>query len=169
MTGAMMKKEMISQKNTTEKLLYAIVDQFEKYKINDMAMSEYRTFFENKIKLNRLITSGLSYSIFETMQNKTPFTKDEWANFLDISVKTLDRYKNANKNFKTSQSEKIIGMIEVMERGIEVFGEMGIFKRWLYTPIPALSNSEPIELLSTSYGKELVLDELTRIEHGIFA
>lgn len=155
--------------NNSEKLLYAIVDTFAKQQVNDIAVSEYRALFENKIKLNSLITSGLSYSIFETMQDKTPFTKNEWAHFLDISVKTLERYKNANKNFKAFQSEKIIGMIEVIERGVDVFGNMEIFKRWLYTPIPALSDSKPIELLSTSYGKDLVLDELTRIEHGVFA
>jgi putative toxin-antitoxin system antitoxin component (TIGR02293 family) len=103
------------------------------------------------------------------MQDITPFSKDEWARFLDVSVKTLDRYRQDNKSFKAFQSEKIIGMIEVIERGVKVFGDMDMFKRWLYAPVPALSDSKPIELLSSSYGKELVLDELTRIEHGIFA
>lgn len=169
MTGGAMDKSILTQNNNTEKVLYDIVGQFVKNQVNENAGLEYRTFFENKIKLNHLITSGLSYSIFETMQSNTPFSKDEWASFLDISPKTLDRYKNSNKSFKASQSEKIIGMIEVIKRGVEVFGEIEIFKRWLYVPIPAFSGTEPIELLSTSYGKELVLDELTRIEHGIFA
>ncbi|MDZ7797291.1 MAG: antitoxin Xre/MbcA/ParS toxin-binding domain-containing protein [Candidatus Marinimicrobia bacterium] len=158
-----------SNADNNEKLLYAVVNSFAGHQVNEPAMAKYRTLFENKVKLNRLITSGLSYSLFEAMQDNAPFSKDEWAHFLDVSVKTLDRYRQDNKRFRAFQSEKIIGMIEVIERGVDVFGDMGMFKRWLYTPIPALSDSKPIELLSSSYGKELVLDELTRIEHGIFA
>ncbi len=152
-----------------EKPLYAVVNSFTGHRVSEPLMAEYRTLFVNKVKLNQLITSGLSYSLFETMQDNTPFSKDEWARFLDVSVKTLDRYRQDNKSFKAFQSEKIIGMIEVIERGVDVFGDMDMFKRWLYASIPALSDSKPIELLSSSYGKELVLDELTRIEHGIFA
>ncbi|MFA6618213.1 MAG: antitoxin Xre/MbcA/ParS toxin-binding domain-containing protein [Candidatus Neomarinimicrobiota bacterium] len=153
----------------SEKHLYAIVNNFAKYQVSDSARAEYHNFFEDKFKLNQLITSGLSYSLFETIQNKTSFTKDEWAGFLDISVKTLDRYKEANKRFKALQSEKIISMIEVLDRGVDVFGDMIMFKRWLYSNIPALSNTKPIELLNTSYGKDLILDELSKIEHGVFA
>lgn len=152
-----------------EKHLYTIVNNFAKYQVSDTDRIEYHNFFEDKFKLNQIITSGLSYSLFESMQNKTSFTKDEWAGFLDVSVKTLDRYKEANKRFKALQSEKIISMIEVVDRGIDVLGDMGTFKRWLYSSIPALSNTKPIELLNTSYGKDLVLDELSKIEHGIFA
>lgn len=155
--------------NNSEKSLYAVVDSFGNRQVNDGAIAEYRTLFENKVKLDQMIKSGLSYSLFEKMKNNTPFSKDEWAQFLDVSVKTLERYKHDNKNFKAFQSEKIIGMIELIERGIEVFGDMEMFKRWLYTPIPALSDSKPMELLNSSYGKQVILDEIGRIEHGIFA
>jgi len=168
MTGGTMNKEIKIHKEP-ERLLYAMLDTLDKQQVHDAAAVGYRNLFDNKIQLNRLIMSGLSYSLFETMQDKTPFTKNEWANFLDVSIKTLDRHKQANKPFKTSQSEKIIGMMEVLERGIDVFGKMGIFKPWLYSTIPAFGDMRPIDLLSTSYGRELVLDELTRIEHGIFA
>jgi len=163
----MNKKIKIHEKPET--LLYAMLDTLDKQQVHDAAAMEYRSLFENKIQLNQLIMSGLSYSLFETMQDKTPFTKDEWAGFLDISIKTLDRYKQSNKHFKSSQSEKIIGMMEVLERGVDVFGKMGMFKHWLYSTVPAFGDIRPIDLLSTSYGRELVLDELTRIEHGIFA
>lgn len=163
-----MNKKTQTSKNP-ETVLYAMLDTFDEQQINEATAMEYRSLFDNKIKLNQLIMSGLPYSLFETMRYKTPFTKDEWAGFLDISIKTLDRYKQSNKHFKVSQSEKIVGMMEVLERGVNVFGKMEIFKHWLYSTIPAFSDTRPIDLLITSYGRELVLDELTRIEHGIFA
>jgi putative toxin-antitoxin system antitoxin component (TIGR02293 family) len=52
--------------------------------------------------------------------------------------------------------------------GLDVFGEMDKLKLWLNTPNYSLGNFKPIELLKYSYGKELVIGELTRINHGIF-
>ncbi|MDD3966768.1 MAG: DUF2384 domain-containing protein [Candidatus Marinimicrobia bacterium] len=153
----------------SETLLYAMLDGLNDPQVHDAVTVEYRSLFDNKVRLNQLIMSGLSYSLFEALRDKTPFSKDEWAAFLDVSIKTLDRYKQANKPFKVSQSEKIVGMMEVLERGVVVFGKMDIFKHWLYSSIPAFGNTRPIDLLSTSYGRALVMDELTRIEHGVFA
>lgn len=163
-----MNKETQIRENP-EAPLYAMLEALDQARVNDAAAAEYRSLFDNKIKLNQLIRSGLSYSLFETMRDKSPFSKDEWAAFLDVSIKTLDRYKQNNKHFKASQSEKIIGMMEVLERGVDVFGKMETFKHWLYSSVHAFGDIRPIELLSTSYGRALVLDELTRIEHGIFA
>ena len=59
-------------------------------------------------------------------------------------------------------------MAEVTNVGKEVFGDLEKFKLWLNTPNFALGNVKPVELLRVSYGKEMVLGELNRIEHGIF-
>lgn len=53
--------------------------------------------------------------------------------------------------------------------GNEVFEEAVQFKLWLQTPNYALGNMQPLELLRDSYGKEMVMAELHRIDHGIFA
>jgi putative toxin-antitoxin system antitoxin component (TIGR02293 family) len=58
-------------------------------------------------------------------------------------------------------------MAEVAKIGLEVFGSMEKFRFWLSTPNYALGNLPPRELLHDSYGKELVVDELTRINYGI--
>jgi putative toxin-antitoxin system antitoxin component (TIGR02293 family) len=58
-------------------------------------------------------------------------------------------------------------MAEVTKVGLEVFGDMEKLKLWFNTPTYALGSLKPIELLKDSYGKELVIGELTRINHGI--
>lgn len=151
-----------------EENLYKLLENISK-QVKEAQPIPYGEMFSNKLMINQIIMSGLSYPIFEKMQTNISFTKDEWAEFLDLSVRTLDRYKLEQKRFKASQSEKIIGLIEVLERGTEVFGDLNLFKQWLKQSIPALANTKPIELLYTSYGKELVLAELTRIEHGVLA
>jgi hypothetical protein len=60
-------------------------------------------------------------------------------------------------------------MAEVTQYGLEVFGQLEKFNLWLNTPNFALANYKPIELLSDSYGKELVITELSHINQGIFS
>ena len=128
----------------------------------------YSNFLSNKMLIIAAIRAGIPYSLFDLIQLSTPFSESDWANFLDISTKSLHRYKQASKQFKPNQSEKIIEMAEVTNVGIDVFGNMEKFKLWLDTPSFALGNLKPMELLKDSYGKELVISELTRINYGIF-
>ena len=65
--------------------------------------------------------------------------------------------------------KKIIELAEVTNYGKEVFDSTEQFYLWLNTPSYALGNLKPTELLKDSYGKELVMGELNRIEQGIFA
>ena len=58
-------------------------------------------------------------------------------------------------------------MSEITNLGLEVFGDMEKFKLWLDTPNFSLGNLKPIELLKDSDGTEIVIGELTRINHGI--
>ena len=59
-------------------------------------------------------------------------------------------------------------MAEVTKIGLDVFDNIEKFKLWLNTPNYSLGNLTPMELLKDSYGKEMVVTELTRINHGIF-
>jgi putative toxin-antitoxin system antitoxin component (TIGR02293 family) len=128
----------------------------------------YDDFLSNKMLIILAIRSGIPYSLFSLIQVNTPFTENDWANFLDISTKSLQRYKSSTAHsFKPIHSEKIIEMAEVTKVGLDVFGNMEKLKLWLNTPNYALVSLKPIELLKDSYGKELVIGELVRINHGI--
>lgn len=130
----------------------------------------YSNFFQNKMLIIHAIRKGLPYSLFSEIQKLTPFSEEDWAGFLNISVKTLQRHKKEEDYFfKPIHTEKIIELAEVTQFGKEVFDSPEQFYSWLNTPSYALANLKPAELLKDSYGKELVMAELNRIEHGIFA
>jgi putative toxin-antitoxin system antitoxin component (TIGR02293 family) len=126
-------------------------------------------FLSNKMLMITIIEHGLPYYFFELLLEYTPFRTENWLEFLDISNKTLNRYKENDKAFKPSQSEKMIEMAEVTHTGLEVFGNMEKLRLWLDTPNFSLGKSKPMDLLKNSYGKDLVLTELTHINHGILA
>jgi putative toxin-antitoxin system antitoxin component (TIGR02293 family) len=127
----------------------------------------YSEFLANKMLIIAAIRNGIPYSLFDVIQSYAPFSETDWANYLDISTKSLQRYKQSSKQFKPNQSEKIIEIAEVTTMGLDVFGDMEKFKLWLDTPNFALGNLKPMELLKDSYGKDLVISELTRINYGI--
>ena len=128
---------------------------------------DYSDFFQSKMLLVFAIRSGLPYSIFNLIQLYSPFSLQDWSGFLNISYKSLQRYKSNSTRFKPMYTEKIFEMAEVLDMGLAVFGDMEKLKRWLTRESYALGSLKPIELLSDSYGKDLVLAELTRIDHGI--
>jgi putative toxin-antitoxin system antitoxin component, TIGR02293 family len=123
----------------------------------------------DKLLLVQIIRAGIPFSLFDLIKVTTPFTEGDWANILDLSSKSLHRYKAENGfNFKPAHTEKILEMAELTKVGMGVFGTMDAFKLWLNTPSFALGEIGRMELLLDSFGKNLVLDELIRVEHGIF-
>ena len=130
----------------------------------------YSEFFENKMLIIRVIRKGLPYALFSKIKDLTPFTEDDWAEYLNLSKKTLHRHStDAGYHFKPIHTEKIIELAEVTNFGREVFDSTEQFYLWLNTPSFALGNLKPAELLKDSYGKEIVMAELNRIDQGIFA
>jgi len=160
------------EKDITNKLnkeLTSIIERsgYSKQFISTTKNLTYKDLFLNKMLIIQVIREGVPYSFFSLIQGYTPFSDHDWANFLDISTKSLQRYKQTAKVFKPTQSEKIMEMAEVTNVGLDVFGEMDKFRLWLDTPNFSMGNMKPIELLNDSYGKEMVIGELIRINHGI--
>lgn len=165
MTGT---KSNIESKLNKEIAIFLKHANARKFNVTVKKQITYDDFLTNKMLIIAAIRTGIPYTLFDLIQDYTPFTENDWADFLDISTKSLQRYKLASKHqFKPIHSEKIIEMAEVTKVGLDVFGSMEKLKLWLNTPNFALGNLKPIELLKDSYGKELVVCELTRINHGI--
>ena len=130
----------------------------------------YSDFLSNRMLIIHSIRKGIPYSLFKYIKANTPFTEVDWAGFLNISTKSLQRYKSEEDHiFKSIHSEKIIELAEVTNLGKEVFDTLDQFYLWLNSPSFALGNMKPVELLKNSYGKEMVINELNRIDQGIFA
>lgn len=112
---------------------------------------------------------GISFKIFDGLAKKFPFTMQDWADFLHISGKTLSRYQKEDKSFDVLQSEKILQIEMLYKRGEEVFDSADNFMIWLQTDNLALGKTKPQDLLGSGFGISLLMDELTRIEHGVLA
>lgn len=150
------------------RVLVKRVEQERGYKLLNKNIT-YVEFLQNRMLIVHAIREGIPYDFFNLIKERTPFNDENWASFLGISIKSLQRNKvKEDFIFKPLQSEKILELAEVTSLGNAIFDTEEQFYLWLNTPSFALGNLQPIELLKDSYGKEMVVDELNKIDQGIF-
>lgn len=129
----------------------------------------YRSFLSDKLLIVHSIRRGIPYQLYELISEQLPFRQEDWAEFLGISPRTMLRNKaKRDYVFDSIPSEKILELAEVTSLGKEVFDSEEQFYLWLNTPNFALGGLKPLELLKDSYGKEMVVNELHKIDMGIF-
>jgi putative toxin-antitoxin system antitoxin component (TIGR02293 family) len=85
---------------------------------------------------------------------------------LPTTERTIQRY-SPHQHFNQAVSESILQIAEVVARGTEVFGDKERFLAWLKQSSTPLGGRSPESLIASRFGAGMVLDELTRIEHGI--
>lgn len=135
--------------------------------LKDLKTFRFRSF--NPIATIQVIRKGIGYEDFMDVCEEIPFTVKEWSDVLSISERTLQRYEKENKVFEPVQTEKIIHIKLLYNKGVDIFGTIEKFNTWLELPSIALGGNKPKDLLDSNIGIQLVNDELDRIEHGIFA
>lgn len=115
------------------------------------------------------IRKGIEFSFFLLLTKDSPFSLNEWSGFLNMSERTMQRYKLEKKSFDPIYAEKILEVTLLYNFGIEVFGNKEQFNTWLNTKNLALAGIEPKTLLDNTFGIGLLKDELTRIAYGVLA
>ena len=123
----------------------------------------------NALALIKMIRKGIGYTAFEKFALSFSYSLAEWAGFLHLSERSMQRYKKEKRAFDPLQSEKIVEIAMLFKLGEEVFGSKAQFNTWLQTESLPLNKIKPIELIDNTFGIGLVKDELVRIEHGILA
>ena len=138
------------------------------YKVHSKVskVNEPFTAFPGKVTS---IVKDFNYKEFKKIADKVPFTLQEWSDILHISERTLQRYAKANSNFPFSVVDRILQIDKVIKRGIEVFGNLDKFIGWLRSNPYMLEGRLSLQSLRSIEGINLILTQLGRIEHGLFA
>lgn len=141
-----------------------------KRSITLMGMGAAKSFkeIENDADFIYCIREGVPKQALDNIIDIAGFTMSEIALIIRTSDRTLRRYTSKQK-LNAEQSERVIELAKLYSRGEEVFGSMDAFKEWVNNRVIALGNKKPKEFMDTSIGIEILMDELGRIEHGIFA
>jgi len=123
---------------------------------------------ENKMDLVELGSIGVTKNAVSHLANYLSLSLKQIADLLPVTERTLHRY-TSDQHFNPAVSEQVLHIAEILAKGTEVFQEKRKLLLWLNTPHKVFSGNTPFAMLSSRFGTELVLEELGRIEFGVYS
>lgn len=131
-------------------------------------LARYQSFLKSpKAKLTA-IKKGLEAKAINDLLDLTGATQFDVAQILDLTEPTLRKYIKEGKELNTGLSEHILQLFELFDKGMDTFGSLEEFKRWLPQNNIGIG-ARPIDLLDTITGISMVMNELQRIDYGALA
>ena len=122
----------------------------------------------SQMDLIKLSRQGISRRALSNLEQCLRLSTRQLAELLPITERTIQRH-SPDQTFSPAVSEHILRISAVVAQGIETFGDRERFLSWMNQPNPALANESPMNLISSSFGIDMVVDELGRMEHGILS
>jgi putative toxin-antitoxin system antitoxin component (TIGR02293 family) len=129
----------------------------------------YRHMIEDDHHLIQSANKGVSAKAIGDFSRLSGKTKEEIGDWIYFTPKTIRNYEAQEKKLPVLQSELLLKLYLLYDKGMGVFGSVSAFNDWLEKPAFGLHGQTPESLLTTSTGMNLVQDELIRIEYGDFA
>jgi len=130
----------------------------------------FRSLDNNNIfKLINATKEGVDFRTFNEFSKTYPLNSATWSKILNMSERTIQRYRREKKRFDSIHTEKLLLIMLLFKKGSDVFGNTKNFLTWISSENIALGGIKPIDLLDNSFGINLVKDELIKIEHGVLA
>lgn len=124
---------------------------------------------QDRSALVLLALQGIPATAFFDIADQTGYRREQLAEVFDTSVKTFQRYEKEDRKLNPQDSEKALKIMALFEKGEDIFGNREQFRRWMDKPAFGLGQQMPFDLLHTSGGIDLIMDELIRIEYGDLA
>lgn len=118
-----------------------------------------------KMELIGRIREGVKKSDWKQLIQFTNSTEKEFEHILPASISSMQKKAVYGKE----TSERIYELARLFGLGYEVFDSKVDFKRWLMTPSKTLGNKIPFELLDSSFGFEMVENEIIRIQFNVYS
>lgn len=118
-----------------------------------------------KMELIDRIRVGVKKSEWKELIQFTNSTEKEFEHILPASISSMQKRAVYGKEI----SERIYELARLFGLGYEVFDSKEDFKKWLLTPSITLGNKIPFELLDSSFGFEMIENEIIRIQYNVYS
>lgn len=114
------------------------------------------------------IREGFPFAALHKFEVYSQLSEDVIARVVGIPARTLARRKSADR-LKPDESDRLYRLAEVFARATELMGgDTAAAKRWLTGPVRGVGYRNPIDLVETAAGTQLVLNLIGQLEHGVF-
>lgn len=116
-----------------------------------------------------VMVADFPYRKLKKIADTVPFTQAEWAQMLHLSERTLQRYAKNNASFEGIYTDRILLLQEMIELGLDTFSDAAAFYSWLKKDKPVMGQLLNFSSLASERGIQLIIDQLTRIQQGVYA
>ncbi len=118
-----------------------------------------------RMALIERIRNGVKKTDWKEMLTHLGATEKEFEFILPSSISSMQK----KSVYDRETSERIYEISRLFNLGFEVFDTPEDFRQWLLTPCRGLGARIPFALLDSSFGFELVGNELVRIQHNVYS
>lgn len=115
------------------------------------------------------VRKGFRVSTVNRLGQFMDWDKKSIAKYLHTTPKTLERYAKDRKPLNITISESALDIAKLTNMGIEYFGNVDRWKRWLNTPNIQFNNDTPNSVLDTATGRDLIRRIIRGFEYGFVA
>lgn len=122
----------------------------------------------SEMDLINLSRHGVRKSSLRSLAGYLGVTMEKMSSLVHSSHRNIQR-KDEDELLDTLKTEKVLQLAAFIKRGVDVIGTEAAFKEWVHSPILALGNRKPIDFLDTTFGIQMVLKVLGRLEQGVFS
>lgn len=116
--------------------------------------------------VRKVVRKGIDRRAFERIRDAAGLTTEQLSSVAGIPTRTLARRR---ERFTPDESERLLRVASVVQKGIEVFGSMDSARKWMAESRRALGGLTPLECCDTASGAAEVENLLGRIAHGVFS
>ena len=118
-----------------------------------------------KLELIGRIRDGVKKSDWKQLISSIGHTEKELEYILPASISSMQKKTVYGKE----TSERIYELARLYGLGYDVFDTKEDFKLWLMSPSKAFGGKKPFELLDSSFGFEMVENEIIRIQYNVYS
>lgn len=118
-----------------------------------------------KMELIERIRAGVRKDDWKQLIHHIGSTEREFEAILPASISSMQK----KSVYSRETSERIYELAKLFGLGYEVFDSKEDFKEWLMTPSRPLGNRKPFDLLDSSFGFEMVENEIIRIKYNVYS
>lgn len=118
-----------------------------------------------KMELIERIRHGVKKDDWKQLIQSIGSTEKEFEEILPSSISSMQK----KYVYDRETSERIYELANLFGLGYEVFDSKDDFKEWLSTPSRSLGGIKPFDLLDSSFGFEMVENEIFRIKYNVYS
>ncbi len=111
---------------------------------------------------------GITKSDFLYIVSLTGMNLTQFSSLLPVSKRTIEKVKD-KELLNPIVSDRVLQIATLYQMGKVVFGDTASFQQWIDTPLLALGNQKPIDILNNDTGLSIVRDLVGRIQHGVYS